>query len=133
MNNFNVRIENEILKCIAGINWVMAVLMMISLTAQIYVPYLALTFRIKALSFLWGKFCIYKWKRILNDNKFLSLGFIVYLFIVIGILAAHKYCSHKTFKASRGFHIFLIICQTITGQVKFVKFISSLKYLKNLI
>lgn len=46
------------------------------------------------------------------------LGSFVFLFSGIGTgVGSHRFFSHRSFKATRGFKIFLIFCQTVSGEV----------------
>lgn len=49
--------------------------------------------------------------------KFTSIGVFVWSIGGIGTsLGSHRYFSHRSFKATRGLKIFLIFCQTVSGE-----------------
>lgn len=53
-------------------------------------------------------------------TEFINLFTVYHIFLIGGIglgPAAHRYFSHRAFKATRAFKLFLIFCQTVAGQV----------------
>ncbi|XP_050513885.1 stearoyl-CoA desaturase 5-like isoform X2 [Diabrotica virgifera virgifera] len=70
--------------------------LMIHLVA-LYGLFLLLTFQVKFLTFLWAFFGI------VMSGEGITMG-------------AHRYYSHRTFKASFGLRLILMFCQTMAGQ-----------------
>lgn len=113
-------LRNKVRKCFklyAQIQWTLFFLQLLLHFALVYGACLIITGRVRYSTLFWGKLSL--WRRFFWHNDNASVVFEVFTFAGIGTgVGSHRLFSHRSFKAKRSLKIFLIFCQTLSGQVK---------------